>query len=103
MGEVPLRLRTEPSSSALLLSSLELSDTKVYEPSIRALLGTASHFCEVVVLELRTVPTDRRPPRQVKPGNFKHNVSRLKCFVGQKQILRRQIALIPKTFDMFIW
>jgi len=36
------------SSSSLLLSSLELSDTKVYEPSIRALLGTASHFCEVV-------------------------------------------------------
>jgi len=25
------------------LSSLELSDTQVYEPSIRALLGTASH------------------------------------------------------------
>jgi len=30
--------------SSLLLSSLELSDTKVYEPQIRALLGTASHF-----------------------------------------------------------
>jgi len=27
-------------SSPLLLSSLELSDTQVYEPSIRALLGT---------------------------------------------------------------
>ena len=26
-----------PSSSSLLLSSLELSDTKVYEPQIRAL------------------------------------------------------------------
>jgi len=31
----------QPSSSSLLLSSLELSDTKVYEPQIRALLGTA--------------------------------------------------------------
>jgi len=31
--------------SSLLLSSLELSDTKVYEPRIRALLGTSSHFC----------------------------------------------------------
>ena len=30
-------------SSALLLSSPELSDTKVYEPEIRAHLGTASH------------------------------------------------------------
>ena len=37
---------------SLLLSSLELSDTQVYEPKIRALLGTASHFCEVVVLKL---------------------------------------------------
>jgi len=36
-------------------ASLELSDTNVYEPQIRALLGTASHFCEVVVLKLRTV------------------------------------------------
>jgi len=38
----------QPSSSSLLLLSLELSDTKVYEPQIRAFLGTASHFCEVV-------------------------------------------------------
>ena len=37
----------DPSSS-LLLSSLELSDAKVYAPQIRALLGTAAHFCEVV-------------------------------------------------------
>ena len=36
--------------SYLLLSSLELSDTKVYAPQVRALLGTASHFCGVVVL-----------------------------------------------------
>jgi len=35
------------SSSSLLLSSLELSDTTIYEPCIRALLGTASHFCQV--------------------------------------------------------
>ena len=36
------------SASSCLLSSLELSDTKVYAPKIRALLGTAAHFCEVV-------------------------------------------------------
>jgi len=34
--------------------SLKLSDTRVYAPQIRALLGTDSHFCEVVVLKLRT-------------------------------------------------
>ena len=33
---------------------VELSDTKVSEPQIRARLGTAAHFCEVVVLKLRT-------------------------------------------------
>ena len=33
-----------PSPPSLLFSSLELSDTQVYEPLIRALLGTDSHF-----------------------------------------------------------
>ena len=37
------------SSSSLLLSRLELSDTKVYERYIRARLGTAAHFGEGVV------------------------------------------------------
>ena len=32
------------SSSSLLLSSLEVSDTRVYEPHIRARLGTTAHF-----------------------------------------------------------
>jgi len=50
-----LRVRREKSSS-LLLSSLELSDTKVYAPQMRARLGTAAHFCEVVILKLRTAP-----------------------------------------------
>ena len=35
--------------------SLTLSDTGVYEPQIRARLGTTTHFCEVVVLKLRAV------------------------------------------------
>jgi len=40
-------------SSYLLLSRLELSDTRVYEPLVRALLGSDSHFCEVVVRAVR--------------------------------------------------
>ena len=44
------------SSFSLLLSSLEFSDTTMYDPSIRALLRTAPHFCQVVVHKLRTVP-----------------------------------------------
>ena len=35
------------SSPSSILSSLEMSDTQVYEPKIRALLGTASHICEL--------------------------------------------------------
>ena len=30
------------------VSSLELSDTTIHKPYIRALFGTASHFCEAV-------------------------------------------------------
>ena len=37
---------------SLLLPSLELSDTKVFEPEIRARRGTAAHFCEAIVLFL---------------------------------------------------
>ena len=37
---------------SLLLSSLELSDTKVYAPQIRALLGIAAHVCTVVLVWL---------------------------------------------------
>ena len=33
--------------------SLKLSDTRVYEPQIRARLGTTAHFFKVVVLKLR--------------------------------------------------
>ena len=42
-----------PSSSSLQLSSLALTDTKVYGPEIR---GAATNFCEGVVLKSRTVP-----------------------------------------------
>ena len=45
-GEVTPKPQT--LSSSLLLSSLELSYAEVYEPYIRAPLGTASRFCEVV-------------------------------------------------------
>ena len=41
--------------SSLLLSRLELSDTTICEPYVRAILGTASHFCPALVLKLRTV------------------------------------------------
>jgi len=46
------RLPCRGPSSSLLLSSLELIDTNVYESQIRARLGTAAHFCEVVEVPL---------------------------------------------------
>ena len=76
MSEVPLKptlwgwlrpqIRTKSSSSSLLLSILMLCDTNVYEPYIQARLGTASRFCEVVVLTLRAVPTGTA----LIPGRF---------------------------------
>jgi len=50
----PSGLHPKPFSLSSLLSSLELSATQVYATYIRALLRTASHFCNVVVLQLRT-------------------------------------------------
>jgi len=46
---------------------LELSDKKVYEPEIRALLGTASHFCEAVVLYGVASPLASGPPGASAP------------------------------------
>ena len=66
-------LNWRPSSS-LLLSSLEFSDTKVCEPEIRALLGTASHFCELAPkhrLFDSTVPRMQgQNSRLAKPGKI---------------------------------
>jgi len=42
---------------------LKLSDTQVYGPYTRALLGTAPHSCEVVVLKLRTHTLPTLSPR----------------------------------------
>jgi len=36
---------------------LKLSDTRVYEPQIRAHLGTTAHFCKVVVLKFIPLAT----------------------------------------------
>ena len=45
---VETTLSLVPASSSLLPFSVQLSDTQVYEPDIRALLKTSAHFCEVV-------------------------------------------------------
>ena len=49
-------LGVQTPCSSLVLSSLELSDTTVYEPTLRELLGAISDFCVVVVPKPRTVP-----------------------------------------------
>ena len=49
-GAVPQRdFRDAPHQRGMSLT--ELSDTKVYEPYLRARLGTAAQFCEEVVLK----------------------------------------------------
>ena len=59
--------------SSVLLSSSELSDTQVYEPYIRAIIGTASHFCKVVVLNLRL---DRQVDCPEDTATYVHRVGR---------------------------
>ena len=49
----PLDSLSSRTSSSSLLSSLGSSDTSVYEPGIRALLGTAALLCKEVFLKLR--------------------------------------------------
>jgi len=59
-------------SSSSLLSSLELSDTKVYAPSKRALLGTASHpppaFCHALDLYWRSLESGTQVKAVGKDG-----------------------------------
>ena len=54
--EQTVRVAAVFSSGSLSFSSLDLSDISVYEPYLRALLGTALQFCEVIFLKSRTVP-----------------------------------------------
>ena len=64
--------RSSGSSSSLLLSSLELSDTHVYEPSLRARLGTTAHLKNIVVLKLRQrIPGTLQPDRLGLTGQSK--------------------------------
>ena len=47
-GDAAAARHRPPLSFSSLLSSLELGEATIYEPCIRALLGTASYLCEVV-------------------------------------------------------
>jgi len=60
-------LSSELFFSSLLLSSLELIGTTICEPSIRALLETASHFCQLVVLKLRGAGRRGRDGAEQRP------------------------------------
>ena len=79
------------SSSSLLLSSLELSDKKVYEPQMQARLGTASHFCKVVVRQ-RAVP--------VLPRMCTRSSPRLVSVETLDGFTCRQVMLNIKTLEI---
>ena len=88
--------RRSMGRSSLLLSSLELSDTKVFEPSIRALLGTAAHFCEVVVLT-STLNFQPQTPHQAIDGAWE-NVAR-NGLTGKMQIAHtREIVQVLSPY-----
>jgi len=55
LNDMSLECRLLLRMGCTVRSSLELSDTQVYEPYIRALLGTAAHFFELFL--------NLKPPR----------------------------------------
>ena len=63
------------SSSPLLLWSREFSDTKVYEPWIRALLGTVSQSCKVFVLNSKSTLFARFASTVIQHTPLKSTVS----------------------------
>ena len=86
--------------SSLLFSSLELSDAQVYEPQTRALPGTGSNCCEVVVL--KTTKRSRRGPRVTvracgigKP----HSAHRVKVEHGDHQNFTRTPEKPGKSWE----
>ena len=73
----PLLWKIQGLFFSVLLSSLELSHANIYEPKIRALLGTAAHFCEVVVLcfcPIRFYSHHERPPLPNLASGFSKGV-----------------------------
>ena len=54
---------SSPGSCGTCGQPRNLSDTRVYEPQIRALLGTTAQFCKVVIRHLRY----HHQPRNPKP------------------------------------
>jgi len=72
---------------------LKLSDTRVYEPQIRARLGTTPHFCEVVVLG---GPKSPHPTKTHQSSNVRvppmHPESQLHAFGTQNREIRCQHA-----------
>jgi len=87
----------KPLSSSLLLSSLELSDTQVYEPYIRARLGTAAHFCVVVVhCQRNPVPSSEKGRSNHEERVNAEHLSRLSA--TQKNVaMPKNDGLVPQT------
>ena len=76
-AELAVKVQTFFFFFFVFILGLQLSDTKVYEPEIRALLGTASHYCEAAVLKsymgaslIRNTPPVR-PYSSPMPGDHK--------------------------------
>jgi len=79
--------------------SLKLSDTRVYEPQIRARLGITTHFYEVIVLKLRAVSTGHL--------GFSHT---LRVLTGRRLVLTINLTinravqqLEEHQFDLFFF
>ena len=87
-----------------------LSDTKVYEPQIRARLGTTVYLCQILVLKLRDVGAGRdcvppvpvrRAPHRRQPfcarPSIRTRVGRIPAILSAKQgNVQRRLGVVLK-------
>ena len=77
-----------------------MSDTKVYEPHIRTILGIASHFCEVAALKSRTAPNCTTRSLRILHGTVEGGVSALEHALARaSNSLSRRLDSYKKSPD----
>jgi len=84
----------------------------LYYSQIRARLGTAAHFCEVVVLKLRTAPIAGSPAAesgQLKKGDVLAQVNgedvyRKSVVIDSRHVLRGDLSIyLPTYLCMYLY
>jgi len=98
VGETPFffffTLVTGPRRSL----SFKLSDARVYEPQIRAHLGTTAHFCKVVVGETSRGRVRRRWTERAWQSPYRTVASRPNRPVLKSQLAHKSCQLVTQNW-----